>query len=75
MHKFPVLFTYPYVYLLLTMLIWSLALIETLTGTALTRWGVVAREEKPESFRSSVIVHFCGGLFFVGIFLFRFLRH
>ena len=75
MHKFPILLTYPYVYLLLTMLIWALALIETVSGTALTRYGVVDRDDKPESFRSSVLVHFCGGLFFIGIFLFRFFRH
>ena len=74
MHKLPGLFTYPYVYLLLTMLIWSLALIEAVTGSALTRWGVVARDEKPESFRATVLVHVFGGLFFIGIFLFRFFR-
>lgn len=68
------LLTYPYVYLLLTMLIWSLALIETVTGSALTRYGVVARDDKPESFRSSVLVHFFGGLFFIGCFLYRFYR-
>jgi hypothetical protein len=74
MHKVPVLFTYPYVYLLLTMLIWSLALIEAVTGSALTRWGMVARDEKPESFRAAVLMHVFGGLFFFGIFLFRFYR-
>jgi hypothetical protein len=74
MHKFPVLLTYPYVYLLLTMLIWSLALIEAVTGSALTRWGVVARDEKPKSFRGAVLMHVLGGLFFIGFFLFRFFR-
>jgi hypothetical protein len=74
MDKFSVLVTYPYVYLLLTMLIWSLALIEVVTGSALTRWGVVARDDKPESFRAAVLVHVFGGVFFIGFFLFRFFR-
>lgn len=74
MDKFGFLVTYPYVYLLLTMLIWGLALIESITGSALTRWGVVSRDEKPESFRAAILMHIFGGLFFIGFFLFRIYR-
>jgi hypothetical protein len=74
MDKLSFLLTYPYVYLLLTMLIWFLAVIETLTGGALTRWRVVSRDQEPGSFHAAVVMHILGGVFFVGCFLFRFFR-
>lgn len=75
MDKLSFLVTYPYVYLLLAMLIWFLAVIETCTGGALTRWRVVRRDEQPKSFRAAVLMHIFGGVFFIGCFLFRFYRH
>jgi uncharacterized membrane protein len=74
MDKLSFLLRYPYVYLLLAILIWSLALIETCTGDAITRWRVVNRDEEPKSFRAAVLMHILGGIFFIGCFLFRFYR-
>ncbi len=74
MDKLSFLLTYPFVYLLLAILIWCLALIETFTGGAVTRWRVVSRDQEPQSFRAAVLMHILGGVFFVGCFLFRFYR-
>jgi len=62
-------------FLLIGIALWLLVVASTLTGQTFQasryRPGIVDRSEKPKQFCWNVVLYFLGGLFFIGLYLYR----
>ena len=75
MPDFYSLLTPPYIYLVLGALSFSLAVVWTCTGKALTRYhGLVYRAEEPNLFWWVVATYYLIGVGFIGYFLYKVYR-
>ena len=72
MRNLPSLLRPPYIFLVLGVIFLFVGVVSTCTGVSWARFGrVIYRDKEPNEFWWDVGVSYLGGVFFIGVFIYR----